>query len=115
MSGKEFLKPNWKKISSAVILSVFLGAVAFLLGRQYQDPWSDWSSGILKPVGGLFFFKLNPLLWLPAPLVSEKHNYIEAFPVDSNRILSATIPYWLIISYFFACTTIWIYKKVREK
>lgn len=114
MIWKEFLKPNWKKILLAVILSIFIGAVAFLFGRQHQDPWPNLPFE-QKPFGGLFFYKLNPLLWLPASLVSENHNYIETFPIDSNEILLITVPYWIIVSYFFSCAIILMYRKAREK
>ena len=115
MIWKEFLKPNWKKALLAVILSIILGAIAFYFGRQYQDPWPNWPPGEPKPPGGLFRFKLNPLLWLPAPLVSRKHSYVETCSVDLNKILLVTIPYWIIVSYFFSCAIIWMRGKMREQ
>jgi len=112
MNVKEFLKPNVKKIILFLIMFALLAFLSFKLGRVYEDPYK-YIPEYMRPVGGLLLYKLNPILWLPAPLFSQTHNYIEHWPVDSNEIEISSIIYWLIISYLISCSIFWIYKKVK--
>ena len=113
MDVKEFFKPNAKKIILSLVIFALIAFLSFKLGKVYEDPYKDISDD-MRPPGGLFLYKLNPILWLPAPLFSQTHDYMEHSPVDSNEIEISSIVYWLIISYLISCSVFSIVKKVKK-
>jgi hypothetical protein len=110
---KQFLKPDWRKIIICILLTFLIGFISFVFGREYQDIFPELPLE-QKPLTGVFLYKLNPLLWLPAPLVSKDYSYSEHLPLDSGEIYLVTIPYWIITSYLSSCLIIWIYDRFKS-
>lgn len=113
MDVKKFLKPTKNKIMLTIVIFLVILYLSFKIGRVYRDPYENFPED-MKPFGGLFPHKLNPILWLPAPLFTQKHSYIEYFPVDTNLVMISSFAYWIVISYFLSCLIVWFHKKVKK-
>ena len=100
MNWKEFFRPNKKRILITLIVFFLIAFLSYKIGRTYEDPYEDWHSNILRPIGGLSPYRLNPIFWLPAPLITSNHDYLEYFPVDN--VIFVSIPYWISLSYLIA-------------
>ena len=85
MNWKQFLKPDWRKIS------IFVALFAISLLYQYEGPCLE----ICFPTRGLPF----PIFWLP----------------DSIWEFALRLIIDLFFWYFISCLIAWIYDKVKKK
>lgn len=117
MTTKTFFRPTWFKSAATAASFILFVVLAFSVGRDEARINSSVTSQIgadiqlLPAVGGLSPHTLNPVLWLPAPVVTMDRNYTEMFPVDTNALVTISILYWMLLSYLLSCIVASITKK----
>jgi len=111
MKRKEFLKPDWKKLSLFVI--IFFVVTFFLYLNAINQPvhicncpmitGEQESANRLSSLLGIFYFGSN--------------NECLCFGLTSSMMFSSTINLLVIIflSYFLSSLVVWIYQKLRKK
>ena len=116
----EFFRLSRSKGIVTVSLFVVLVTLSFSIGRSYiarrsevQPTPPQGKVRLLPPLDGLRVYKLNPVLWLPAPIVTDT-NYVEYFPVDTDKLVAISLPYWLLLSYIVGCSVVSFTKKAQH-
>jgi len=105
MRVKQFLKPDWKKISAFVIFLIL-----YLIGVFYVFVFMEY---VPKPSWLLVFDVFMMILALPMYIFQI------LFPVMEFEIgiLIIIVAYSLLIIYWYllSCLIVWIYDKVKKK
>lgn len=130
MSLKVFLKPTKGKIILSIITFLCIAFLSFTVGRNQISKAIHYYQGVrIVSLTGARSYKLNPILWLPAPIITSSQYtgrdhvslqdlYMQSDLVGSReritKLTLITIPYWIILSYFLSSSIIFIFDKIRK-
>ena len=116
MNWKEFFKPNVEKIILSIILFVIVRYISFNFGITLSCGFANH-----KPVFDGCRYKLNPLLWLPIPILTGDYEAVAgggvpaSFTVYNMSIIFITFPYWILISYLLSCMVISLRNLIQQR